>query len=860
MIKKLGELFHNLRFEATRLIANSDYTSKVEGVSDRLPFARFIEPGIILNVDDSFTILLRCKPNDMDADTEASRDYVGLLIHKALRSLDTGWCKHFDCISRESSGYIPEDKCHFREATTYSIDFERRLEYKREGKHYEKEYVLTLTYLPQRQKINKIGAYFNNKTDEPEEQNHTINLEYFKDTIYNVVDILTSSQFKIFRMSDDEIFSYLFYCINGVHANLRVPTRHYTDLRYMLANQDIITGSYPKVGDMYLGVVSMGELFPLESTPTLLNALNSLSFEYRWSTRYIFLSDMDAKKQLSKISDFHSQAVESPTKALSKRYGDGSSGKINRSAARFAEDAEEAISAIEMSGWRYGKYTASIVVFDEKVESLAEKLKIIKGVVDNCGLFGKIERINCFEAYLGAIPAMARPNVRKWNINSLNLADLMPTSSVWSGYKKHPCQYYGEDAPVLFYASTAGSTPFRGCLHVQDDGNALVIGSNGSVVMNFLAAQQCRFKNSKVFIFDNNHASLPLTHGIANSVHYNLGYGDATESFQPLAFLDTQKDFTFAVEWLAELCEIQGFKIKPKHITIISDTLEMIRKTSSPSKRTLEYFSFHMRPTGEDMEEFSAQFSPYVSGSSLQSKIFSAKENKLTLKDFTVFEMSQLAHAGDATLIPAVLYLFHMIERNLDGSPVSIYIHDGWTIFKHPIVRDYLDDWLRKMSTNNVQIVIGVHQPSDITSSEIAGILMQSCKTKIYTANLNAKGTQKESYEELGLNETQIELIGSAITNREYYFTNQLGSRLIQFNLGELAKAFLFPPSLEDIEEIARLKEKHGDMFGYYWIKHKKLIDQIANYWLTAHNKFVQKNGLSTDNLTTQAVTKERNI
>ena len=122
---------------------------------------------------------------------------------------------------------------------------------------------------------------------------------------------------------------------------------------------------------------------------------------------------------------------------------------------------------------------------------------------------------------------------------------------------------------------------------------------------------------------------------------------------------------------------------------------------------------------------------------------------------------------------------------------------------------------------------------------------MQSCKTKIYTANLNAKGTQRSSYEELGLNETQIELIGSAVTNREYYFTNQLGSRLIQLNMGEVAKAFLQPPSIEDMGQVSELKAKHGSMFGYHWIVYKNLIGEIAEFWLKAHKKFTQNKTLA---------------
>jgi type IV secretion system protein TrbE len=420
---------------------------------------------------------------------------------------------------------------------------------------------------------------------------------------------------------------------------------------------------------------------------------------------------------------------------------------------------------------------------------------------------------------------------------------LMPRTSVWSGYKNNQCKYYTDNDPVLFYASTAGGTPFRGCLHVADEGHTLIIGSNTSLVMNFLAAQQCRYKNAKIFVFDSNHASFAMTSSIPESVHYDIGYGDDSISFQPLAYLDNQEDFTFAVDWLAGLCKINKFDIKPHHLTIIGEVLEIIRKEANHRQRTLSYFYYHITSKDADL---AAQFKPYIStsGNSLQNMIFEATENYLTLGAFTVFEIEKLARKGDGTLIPTILYLFYMIERSLDGSPVSIYLHDGWTIFKHPVFSGFLDDWLRKIATKNVQIIIGVHQPADILKSEIAGILMQSCKTKIFTANLNANSTQKSSYLELGLNEVQVELIGSAIANREYYFTSPLGNRLIQFHLGDLSKIFLQPPSLEQIEQIRELQTKDKNLFGYNWIKQNALLDEIADFWLNSHKKFTQ-----TDNL-----------
>lgn len=56
-------------------------------------------------------------------------------------------------------------------------------------------------------------------------------------------------------------------------------------------------------------------------------------------------------------------------------------------------------------------------------------------------------------------------------INTLNLADLLPTSAIWTGNAEAPCPMYPPLAPALLHGVTQGSTPFRLNLHVRDLGH-----------------------------------------------------------------------------------------------------------------------------------------------------------------------------------------------------------------------------------------------------------------------------------------------------------------------------------------------------------------------------------------------------
>ena len=70
------------------------------------------------------------------------------------------------------------------------------------------------------------------------------------------------------------------------------------------------------------------------------------------------------------------------------------------------------------------------------------------------------------EAWLGSIPIHGWYDVRKPLVNTRNLADIMPLTSIWPGLATNPCPYYPENTPALCYGATTGGTPLRLNLHV----------------------------------------------------------------------------------------------------------------------------------------------------------------------------------------------------------------------------------------------------------------------------------------------------------------------------------------------------------------------------------------------------------
>lgn len=837
--------FSDSMFWVKNFLTLNMFQSRELGHSDAIIWDRFVAPQTIMNIDGSLMTVFRFRGNDLDSATDDECSYMSKYVNNAMCKLGSGWAVHVDCVRKESAGYIKEEDCYFTNATSYLIDEERRFEYNQEGLHYENEYYLTFTWLPPTDSFSKLQMVFVSEGENQPKNtvNYTKFLELFKDQVGDVVDILTK-KFNVIEISDTEIVNYLHFCVTGEWLNLKIENNYWTPLRYQLCNQDFLNGSAPKIGDKHLRVISFGENFPQTTYPTMLTQLNNLGFAYRWVTRYIFLDKEEAEKYISKMADLHYQGRKSAGSVAMEYFGADSGHKVNRSAEVMFEDAEEARLISELGGVRFGKYTAAIVLYEEDLDVLNEKVKIVKSVINNMNFLARLENTHSMQAYLGTLPAMVRPNVRKYIMHSTNLADLLPTTAVWAGHKVNSCRYYKEakNNPVLAYGSTIGNTPFRISLHAGDIGHTLIIGpsrTGKSVLLNFFASQHQRYRNSKVFIFDNGLSSLPMCYGV-NGIHYDIGADEVDISFKPLEHLQSDEDFGFACEWLADLCIVQGFEIKAKHRTMIAETLKIIRDEAADHQRTLSYFYYQISSRDDAERDFSEQFKAYTinGGAGMQSTIFDGSEDKLTLSNFTVFELQRLAKKGDYILIPAIRYLFHMIERSLDGSPTMLVIDEASTPFKHPIFLAILDDWLRKIAKKNVAIVMATQQLNDVMNSQIFDVLSDNCRTKILLANESAeKDYIRGLYTKFGLNEKQISLVADAIAQKEYYFMANLDNRMFRLDLAKLALAFTGRTSLEDIQTAKALKATYGDLFGYHWLKYTE-NDYMADIWLDAHNNY----------------------
>src|SRR5207302_7872773 len=494
--------------------------SEPKGLGDLLNYAALVDEGICLLKDGALLAAWSYSGPDMESASHEELAVLSSQANSALARLGNGWMLHADAIRQPSVGY-PEGGA-FPDPTTRLIDEERRGQYTAEGAHYESRYRLALTYRPPADVEARLSAlFFEGDREVRRGWGHV--LEIFRKTVADMEDAL-SARLALARLDSAGLLTYLHTCITGLRHPVRVPKiPMYLD--GVLASQDLYGGFRPRIGELDLRVIGITS-FPPESAPEMLGFLNRLPVEFRWSTRFIFLDPAAAERALKVYRRNWFQKRHGLAGLLKESFNFGTVTFANKDAVAMAQDADDAVGEASANVVRFGYFTCNVLLLDPDRERLDATAREVVKQLQHHGFGARVEEVNALDGYLGSLPGHGYQNVRTPPLHTLNLADLLPLTSMWPGLEQHPCPYYPSGSSSLCYAATAGATPFRLNLHVSDVGHTLILGPTGSgksTLVGLLIAQFFRYPDAQVFLFDKDYSAYVLAHACGAEYYDILG-------------------------------------------------------------------------------------------------------------------------------------------------------------------------------------------------------------------------------------------------------------------------------------------------------------------------------------------------
>lgn len=796
------------------------HKQQYDQLSDLLPWAALIAPGVVLNKDGSFQKTIHFRGPDLASSTAPQLVVATARLNNLLKRLGNGWAFFIEAKRSRAEGY-PESGC-FPDPVSLMIDIERAKNFASEHKHFESNYYLSLVYLPAQESVSKLSHMFVKKQNKEKGFDYQQSLVLFQETVQRVLDILKDIMFQADYLDDAATLSYLHDCISDKDHAIRVPDAPmYLDA--VLADTPLVGGLEPKLGRHHLRTLTITGL-PSITIPAILDQLNHLPLEYRWVNRYLPMDKLDAEGVLKSYRRQWFAKRKGVMNLLAESFSRKESAMVDTAAVLKSQDAEVALQELADDCVSFGYFTATISVWDEDKDVVEDKLREIEKVINGMGFATVYEQINAVEAWLSSLPGHSDANVRKPIIHSLNLAHMLPLSAVWSGPKSNP-QCGG---PVLMQASTRGNTPFRFSHHIGDVGHQMLIGPTGagkSVLLNMIAMQFLRYDKAKVFVFDKGGSFLASTLGV-NGRYYQVGEKNQRGLvFAPLMQIDNESERLFILDWLVQLIESERLEITAENKEALWSALNHLASVPA-SQRTLT----GLKALVQDKAVRLALDHYTVGGP--YGDLFDADEDQLRDGYWQCFEMASIMQTPNL-VAPVLTYLFHAIEKQFDGRPCLLVLDEAWLFLDNPYFAARIRQWLKTLRKHNVSVIFSTQSVEDLLVSNISAALIESCPSRVFLPNDRAFEPQiKKSYDALGLNERQLHIITNAINKCQYYFESPLGNALFDMQLTPLQLAFAsHMPEEQQLElwQMYNSREGHKDFLEKFL--HYKQLDQYQS-WL----------------------------
>ncbi|PZR94725.1 MAG: conjugal transfer protein TrbE [Stutzerimonas stutzeri] len=804
------------------MVALRSFRHSGPSFADLVPYAGLVDDGIVLLKDGSLMAGWYFAGPDSESSTDAERNDVARQINAILARLGSGWMIQVEALRIPTTDYPTAGA--FPDAVTRAIDAERRSHFELERGHFESRHALILTWRPPERRKSGVAKYVYSDRDSRSATFADTALGNFHTSIREIeqylANVLSIQRMRTREVPErggeriaryDELFQFFRFCITGENNPVRLPEiPMYLD---WLVTAEYEHGLTPTVDGHYVGVVAIDGL-PAESWPGILNILDQMPLTYRWSSRFMFLDEIEARDKLERTRKKWQQKVRPFFDQLFQTQ----SRSVDQDAIAMVAETEDAIAEASSQLVAYGYYTPVIVLHESDADRLTEKCEGIRRLVQAEGFGARVETLNATEAFLGSLPGNWYANLREPLITTRNLSDLLPLNSVWSGSPVAPCPFYPEGSPPLMQVAS-GSTPFRFNLHVDDVGHSLIFGPTGSgksTLLALIAAQFRRYHGAQIFAFDKGRSLMPLTLA-AGGDHYEIGGDGGREgprlTFCPLGDLAGDGDRAFASEWIETLVALQGVKVTPEHRNAISRQIALM--ANAPGRSLSDFVS------GVQMRDLKDALHHYTVDGPM-GHLLDAEQDGLTLGGFQTFEIEELMNMGERSLVPVLTYLFRRIEKRLTGAPSLILLDEAWLMLGHTTFRDKIREWLKVLRKANCAVVLATQSISDAERSGIIDVLKESCPTKICLPNGSAResGT-REFYEKLGFNERQIEIVASALPKREYYVVSAEGRRLFDMSLGPVALAFAGASGRDHLKRILELKAAHDRQWPVRWMEER---------------------------------------
>jgi len=425
-------------------------------------------------------------------------------------------------------------------------------------------------------------------------------------------------------------------------------------------------------------------------------------------------------------------------------------------------EISDALDMAQSGHVAFGQHHFTVMVLEDSLERLEEVISMAVAELVNVGINPVREKMIMEQCFWAQLPANFAFIGRKAEISTMNLAGFASFHNYPTG--RIAGNHWG-DAVTVF--DTTSGTPYFFNFHLRDVGHTTVIGPTGAgktVLMNFLCAQAQKFR-CRLFFFDKDRGAEIFIRSINGS--YNIIEPGERCSFNPLQLPDTMENRNFIGEWLRALLTVNEEPFSADDMGRVTEAVAGNYKLARKDRvlRNIAAF-FGMEGPGT----LASRLKTWHSGGQYAGLF----DNPLDTIDFTKsstfgFEMAEVLQ-NKLTLAPVLLYLFHMINLSLDGTPTIVVLDEAWALIDNRIFASKIKDWLKVLRKLNAFVVFATQSVEDAANSSISDTLIQQTATQIFLPNPKATEVYRKAFM---LSEREFNLLKTTDPGSRYFLVKQ---------------------------------------------------------------------------------------
>ncbi|UZO95029.1 VirB4 ATPase (plasmid) [Roseomonas mucosa] len=407
----------------------------------------------------------------------------------------------------------------------------------------------------------------------------------------------------------------------------------------------------------------------------------------------------------------------------------------NDKAASQTAALTDAADALASNVFAMGDHHLSLVTFADSLERLGQVAGRARRDLAESGAVIAREDLGLEGAYWGQLPGNMALRIRPGAVTSRNFAAMATLHNYPMGAAKG---HWG--APITLFRSTGG-TAYKFHFHaptetVQDLGNVFVAGPAGSgktTLMLFLLAMAER-QGAQVVFFDKDRGGDILARAVGG--RYLVLPAGAPTGLAPLkALTSSPDDCRFVAQLVKALVGLEPHQsLPPEQERRLDIGVRSVMELPPEARSFGELRAFLGQA---DPEGPGAKLDKWCKGGALGWVLDNDADDVDLESPFVGFDVTSFLD-DTTTRGPILSYLFHRVEKLLDGRRLVLAIDEFWKALLDPGFRAIVNDKLKTIRKLNGAVILATQSPADALRSEISYSIIEQCPTQILMPNSRA--------------------------------------------------------------------------------------------------------------------------